>query len=165
MECAVCFEFTNECVRPCGHFVCPKCVQRWTQLGNMTCPMCRQHIFLVDETENFEDLAIHPRTGTFFGVTVRNAHSGKGVVVMHLDKRDLMYRFGIRPGCVITHINGLPTNDHIAVVRILDAAAEHLLTVRLRVHRPMFVSVGKTMHAVWTACLRRPGESSVWTSA
>lgn len=155
MDCAVCFEYTNECIHPCGHFVCPKCVQRWTQLGNMSCPMCRQPIFLVDETHDKKDIVIHPRLGTFFGVTIRNAHSGRGVVVTHLDKQDLMYRFGIRPGCVITHINGSPIDDHIAVVSILNVAAEQLLKVRVRVHPPMAVFIGRMVHTAWTTSLRR----------
>ncbi len=50
-ECAICFEHighTNNCVTPCGHEFCFKCMVKSYQI-NDTCPMCRSTYLEKDE--------------------------------------------------------------------------------------------------------------------
>jgi hypothetical protein len=68
-ECVICYDVigvTNNCVTPCGHAFCFKCLMSAMILNN-TCPCCRTELFVVpsdnleedndddDDDENFSD--------------------------------------------------------------------------------------------------------------
>lgn len=45
--CSICYEKT-ECVTPCHHFFCIKCIQEWYR-KNDTCPYCRNKIYVINK--------------------------------------------------------------------------------------------------------------------
>lgn len=131
-ECAVCFDETTDCVKPCDHPVCRKCVNKWVfSFNGNTCPLCRQPI-LYDTSSNNDDRVVQTHTGSFFGVTVQNTTTGRGVMVTHLEPRDLIHTAGIRTGSIITHINGVPVNEHYAAIYLLEHTTDG--PVRIRLH-------------------------------
>lgn len=157
-ECAVCLEETLDRVKPCGHAVCKSCATKWMMRKNYTCPLCRQ-LMLVDpedEDKSANTIVIDPRTGTFFGVTVRNTPSGEGVLVTHTDPRDLVHASGIRSGVVITHINNVPVNEHQTAVLLLEAATTSALRVRLQTRTSSLTTVARAIRTAVSRRFRRP---------
>lgn len=150
-ECVVCLEDTFDRVRPCGHTVCKSCMNKWVMRNKSTCPLCRQPMLGDPEVGSDKAIVIHPRTGTFFGVTVRNTASGEGVLVAHTNPRDLAHASGIRAGAVITHINNIPVNEHRTATLILDSATASETRVRIRTR----ASLSSFARMVRTASLRR----------
>jgi hypothetical protein len=56
-ECVICYEEigkTNNCVTPCGHAFCFKCLVTSMTTKN-TCPCCRSELFVVPKEEEDED--------------------------------------------------------------------------------------------------------------
>lgn len=165
-ECAVCLEETLDRVKPCGHAVCNSCATKWMMRKNYTCPLCRQPMLvdLEDEDKSDKAIVIDPRTGIFFGVTVRNTQSGEGVLVTHTDPRDLVHAYGIRAGMVITHINNVPVNEHQTAVFLLEAAVTNETRVRLQTRTSLFTSVARAIRTAVSRRFRRPRRSVALTS-
>ena len=165
-ECAVCLEETLDRVKPCGHAVCKSCTTRWIARNKCTCPMCRQPMLAdLDDTTSDKAILIDPRTGTFFGVTVCNTVSGEGVRVTQTNPVDLVHASGIRSGMVITHINGMPVNEHQVAILLLNNATASQTRVRLRIRSPIVASIISTAGALHTAVsrrFRRPNGSAIW---
>jgi len=166
-ECAVCLEETLDRVKPCGHAVCKSCATKWMMRKNYTCPLCRQPMLgdPEDEDRSANTIVIDPRTGTFFGVTVRNTPSGEGVLVTHTDPRDLVHASGIRADVVITHINNTPVNEHQTAVFLLEAATTSEVRIRLQTRTSSFTSVARAIRTAVSRRFRRPRRSVVSTSA
>ena len=165
-ECAVCLEETLDRVKPCGHAVCKSCATKWIARDKCTCPLCRQPILgdPKDEDRSDKAIVIDPRTGTFFGVTVRNTPSGEGVLVTHTNPRDLVHASGIRANVVITHINNIPVNEHQTAVFLLEAAITGASRVRLQTRTSALTSVVQEIRAAVSRRFRRPRRSAVSTS-
>ena len=166
-ECAVCLEETLDRVKPCGHAVCRTCTNKWIIRNRCTCPLCRQPMLGDPEDKDKSDntIIIDPRTGTFFGVTVRNTPSGEGVLVTHTDPRDLVHASGIRAGVVITHINNVPINEHQTAILLLEAATTSGTRVRLQTHTTSsLTSVARVIRTAVSRRFRRPRISVVSTS-
>lgn len=49
--CSICLENVKKNMKklPCDHVFCTRCIERWTKLGNNTCPTCRRDIVPVVE--------------------------------------------------------------------------------------------------------------------
>lgn len=166
-ECAVCLEETLHRVKPCGHAVCKTCASKWIVRNKCTCPLCCQPILGDpgdEEPKNSVAVVIDPRTGTFFGVTVRNTSTGEGVLVTHTDPRDLVHASGIRAGVVITHINNVPVNEHQTAILLLEAATATGTRVRLQTHTSPFTSVARAICIAFSRRFRRPRRSVVRTT-
>ena len=54
--CSICLENVKKNMKklPCDHIFCTKCIGKWTNLGNNTCPTCRRDIVPVAE-QSIED--------------------------------------------------------------------------------------------------------------
>ena len=164
-ECAVCFRETAERTRPCHHPVCDACMQKWIQRNHFTCPLCRQPVFGSDEDEA-DAVVIEPSSGTFFGITVRNTGTGRGVQVMRTEPYDLMHTAGVRPGDVLTRINGIPVNDHRVAVLLLERATDQHMRVRINTQRSSsLTAVARGIRAAFARRFRPPSRFVVWTTA
>ena len=168
-ECAVCFCETAERTRPCHHPVCDACLQKWILRHHYTCPMCRQPVLGPDDDHATRtdrgSVVIDPSSGTFFGVTVRYTMSGRGVRVTRTVPRDLMHASGVRPGDILTHINGIPVNDPGIAILLLEGATNERVRVRLRTRRPILTAAAQGIRAAFARRFRRPSRSVVWTTA
>lgn len=131
-ECAVCLQETRNTVQPCGHFVCPACIDTWVEKHHYTCPMCRGILVRLRSDDADSDLKIVLR-GDHAGITLVNAEGG--VRVRRLIPCDRAYRAGLRPGDVITHLNSIPVCTHADAVAIVDRATQSRVDLAVTVKR------------------------------
>ena len=166
VECAVCFEETMDRVKPCGHAMCKGCATKWISRNKCTCPLCRQPMLgdPDDDPVSGNAVVIDPRAGTFFGVTVGNTPSGRGVLVTHTDPHDLVHASGIRSGMVITHINNIPVNEHQTAVLLLESTVQGETHVRLSTRTSSFTSIARMIRTSFSRRVRRPRLSVISTS-
>jgi hypothetical protein len=153
-DCCVCFHAAAAApLRPCGHWMCGACVDRWVAQGHVSCPVCRGV------------LVAHPAPGTpprggrrvrieyaggggreHVGVTLATCVGGVRVRATH--PADRARASGVRVGDVYTHLNGLPVRDHAAAIAIVDRAAACKEAVECRV-APAPPRGGRLARWVW----------------
>ena len=129
MDCCVCLEPTDTRVGPCDHAVCSGCARRWFA-REPACPMCRRDVYGLRDAAGDDALVDGNRTvipldrgrRAHAGVTLVN--DAAGVRVTKVKACDEFARNHVRVGRKIRAINGIPTRDHRAAVRIIQACTE-----------------------------------------
>lgn len=163
----MCLEETSDRTNPCKHPVCKRCAKKWVQFNHNTCPMCRQPM-LGDERDegSKEAVNIDPRAGTFFGVTVRNASSGRGVIVTHTNPHDFVHASGLRSGTIITHINGIRVDEHQIAVLLLESARSNRTRIRIRTRTqtPYITAAVREIRAAFSRRFRHSSVSDARTT-
>ena len=132
-DCAICFNFTNNTVAPCGHVICETCIEKWYRKKScLKCPVCRQTL------HSFNGKIIHDADFVMFcgesdnyGITLKKCTDG--VVVVKTVKNDIAQTSGLKKNTVITHINGIQVNNHENAIKILDSAKLHKCSVYINV--------------------------------
>ena len=129
-DCIVCMEQTWNALVPCNHRVCASCFEAWNATGHITCPQCRQVV--VDA--GVVPITVHTRVvqcaaNDHWGVCLRDATQGSGILVERSDACDAAYKCGIRVGDTITHFNALAPPNAKSAVDILEVARVNALSV------------------------------------
>ena len=142
-ECAVCMAGTCDRLQPCGHVVCTACFMRWVT-RSPTCPLCRGVVIGTSSPDG----ALREHDGSIVliefganlgresprdhaGITL-TSHGNDSVRVRRVVRRDMAYSAGMRVGDVLTHINGVPVNDHATAVAMIDRATQSGATLAIR---------------------------------
>jgi hypothetical protein len=113
--------------------MCAHCSQRWFVTHAPLCPTCRTVLVGMPHVDPVRDgpkrrrriCITFPEPDSKVGVTVRN-HPPGGVRVVALETIDdaMAIRCGVRMGDVITHLNGIPVNEHSIAAQAFDRAAQ-----------------------------------------
>ncbi len=132
-DCSICFNTTNNVVAPCRHTICESCMNKWYKRKQcLKCPVCRQtlHSF----TENMihdADLIMFCGENNHYGLTLKSC--AEGVEVVDVNKKDCAYNSGLKKKTKITHINGIPVNNHENAIKILDSTRLHKCSVYMNI--------------------------------
>lgn len=123
-ECAVCLQTTTHVASPCRHAVCRACLDRWMDLGRLTCPVCRG---VVVPAHDGPRGALTVRVdvtapGTHVGITFSNC--ARGVRVVRVHPEDRAAASGMRKGDTVTHINSVRVRDHASAIAMTNRATE-----------------------------------------
>lgn len=127
--CVVCLEPTANAVRPCHHAVCETCIDAWLARGHPTCPTCRgtlvaARVVPIVPLRGTVHLDVDGAKGAHAGLTLACGLVPGSVVVKCVMKTDRGAASGMRPGDVITHLNGMPVHDHASAVAVVDRATD-----------------------------------------
>ena len=154
-DCCVCFREAAAALRPCGHWMCGACVDRWVARGHVSCPVCRgvlvAHPAPADAPRGARrvwiDYAAAPDGDReHVGVTLATCVDGVRVKATH--PADRARASGVRVGDVYTHLNGLRVRDHAAAIAIVDRAAACKVVLECRVAPPP-ARAGRLARWVW----------------
>ena len=120
---------------PCSHAVCATCAPRAVFARGMRCPLCRTSVHGATTAEvgggRYVTLALGG--GVHAGVTLANhVH---GVSVRGTKKGDAADRHHLRPGAVLTHLNGIPAVSHWDAVQLIDDCTQRGAPVVVRLGR------------------------------
>jgi len=126
--CPICFDDVpdRDMVRlhPCRHHFCRRCTTRWLK-KSLRCPSCRSTILETSPSRDPDD--VHSDT---IVCQFENSHEPSGITlqgdgpvrVVHLNRKGVAYRSGIRCNDTILTINNIPCIGHEQTVRMWDAA-------------------------------------------
>ena len=144
MECVACLEHTKSTVVPCGHPICDTCAHKWMNMGQRTCPTCRQAFvtlssFGIDPPERGEriiTMSFDENNVEHVGITLVTEATSSRVVVCRVERDDMAYRHGIRANYCITRINSIKVSDHQTAIAVIEAAREASIPLTLHVRPP-----------------------------
>jgi len=161
-ECVICLtELDATAVRlSCGHRLHSICLQRHLQTDRRgRCPVCRRVVhdttprLNVDRTAAPSKAVVVAQSVTtsvaadatpHLGITVGDApHHHHGVVVRRVHRNDAAYRAGLRPGDVLTHVNGIPCASHAQVIAMLEGATHEGRAATCTLRRPLSSRMGR----------------------
>lgn len=151
--CCICLNETRTAAVPCGHAICAVCSTRWWTL-QPTCPTCRRDVCgLAPHADSgwlvkpigpigpaapsmpiLKHLTVSLPRGSHAGVTLTN--DLRGVRVLRTDPLDQCARSGLHKGCIVHSINEIACTDHASAVRVIEAATEASVEMRLLVSLP-----------------------------
>ena len=139
-NCVICYYATNNCLAPCKHSFCEKCIEKWyKKSGRITCPLCTNKLASFNASQDLisnADFILYAKPGQHLGITLRSWTIMKGVKVIGLDANDIAYKSGIKKGMVITSINNIPVTDHTSAIKICEASKDTYGLVTIKILKP-----------------------------
>lgn len=135
--CVVCYEPTNDHLKPCGHLICETCTVKWFT-KRVVCPICIAVPYATSVRRSVCDGECDVIIPTFpLGLVLTN--NAGAVVVKSTHKKDSAHKGGVRQGDTITYVNDIPVRRHVDAIGVIRSAEEQnvcvVLTIR-RVRRP-----------------------------
>jgi hypothetical protein len=138
--CVICYYETNNCIAPCEHSFCEKCIERWyRKSGKNTCPLCTKNIASFNASQDLisnADFTLYAKKGEHLGVRLQSLPLNFGVKITSLNHNDIAYKSGIKKGMIITSINNIPITDHICAVKICEASRNTYGFVTIKIRKP-----------------------------
>ena len=123
-ECPSCFLQTFSVLRPCGHFLCQQCADKWFA-RDLTCPTCRGDIIaifpcsdVIGETRILQN-TIYP-----YGITIADGDTVEGVRVENVYRRFGCRALPLHEGDTILRINGIYVDQVKNAKMLLSRAKE-----------------------------------------